>query len=271
MEDYKCPPDSTLSRHLPGAYLSHQIDFLLSARPMTTAMGNTIRWLKTTISKVSPDMIEDHAKSLLVRQINDFIAEKIVLADQVITKTTSTDYVSDGDIILTYGKSQIVEKALLDAHAKGKRFRVIVTDNRPLLEGKNLLTALLKAGVEADYIHLYALDYMLVEVDKVFLGAAAVLADGALYSRAGTAAVATAARDRGLQVMVLCETIKFSDRINIDGIVDSELGLFPPPSLPFLFLYRLFYVRVVWLMKKKAIRMRWLMCRSRIRSHRMAP
>ena len=199
---------------------------------MATAMGNTIRWLKTEISKISPDLTDEVAKRQLVSQIDNFIHERLTAADEMIINTACTNYIEDDDVIVTFAKSQVVERTLLEAKRRGKNFRVIVVDGRPLEEGRNLLRALCEEGIEASYIHLYALDYMMQDATKVLLGAHAMMADGALYSRAGTAVVAAAAESMGVPVLVLCETIKFSDKINIDGIVGNELGKFSH-HLPF--------------------------------------
>lgn len=226
IEDYETPRESTLNRHLPGAYFSHQINFLLSARPMATAMGNSIRWLKTEISNISPDTTDEVAKKELVEKIENFIHEKITAADDAIVNNTCLRYIADGDVILTFSKSGVVEKTLLEAKRRGKQFRVVVVDNRPLEEGRNLLKSLCEAGIECSYVHLYALDYAMTmaEASKVFVGAHSVNADGALYSRAGTAVLAMAAQAAGIPVLVLCESLKFSDKINIDGIANNELG-----------------------------------------------
>lgn len=58
----------------------------------------------------------------------------------------------------------------------------------------------------------------------VLLGTHALLANGALYSRAGTAACAMMARERGAPVIVCCETYKFSDRVQLDSFVTNEAG-----------------------------------------------
>jgi hypothetical protein len=73
------------------------------------------------------------------------------------------------------------------AKEKGKRFRVIVADSRPLLEGKCLIRNLSAAGIPCTYINLNAVCYVIRTVNKVFLGAAALLSNGAVISRAGTA------------------------------------------------------------------------------------
>lgn len=230
IEDYKTPEGSSLNRHLPGAYLSHQINYITSARPMATAMGNAIRWLKTEISNISPDSTEEQAKKTLVGKIENFIHEKLTAADEVIAKSCGP-YIKDNDVILTFSKSSVVEKILLEAHKSGRKFRVIVVDNRPLLEGKNMLKSLVMAGIACTYIHLYAVNYSMREATKVFLGAHAVMANGALYARAGTSVTAIAAKYARIPVIVCCESIKFSDKINIDGIVNNELGESLPSHL----------------------------------------
>lgn len=193
---------------------------------MSTAMGNTIRWLKQEIANLSPDLTQEAAKNLLCGKIDAFVREKIAVADDMIVNTTVGRYIKDGDVILTYGKSQVVERALLEAHRRGRRFRVVVVDSRPLLEGANMLLGLSQAGIKAEYVHLYALEYSIGEATRVLLGAHAIMADGALYSRAGTAAVAACAKEAGIPVVVACESIKFSDKINLDGIMGNELGEF---------------------------------------------
>lgn len=62
------------------------------------------------------------------------------------------------------------------------------------------------------------------EVTKVFLGAAAVLANGTVISRAGCAAVAMMAAAHSTPVLICCETYKFHERVQLDAITNNELG-----------------------------------------------
>ncbi len=59
---------------------------------------------------------------------------------------------------------------------------------------------------------------------QVFLGAAAVLSNGTVLSRAGTAAVAMVAQAHNKPVMICCETHKFNERVQLDSITHNELG-----------------------------------------------
>ncbi|KAF7353017.1 hypothetical protein MVEN_01269300 [Mycena venus] len=139
IQDYITPPNNTLSRHL-MTHLSPQITHLVSARPMSVTMGNAIRQLKLEISGSDIDMPEQDAKDLLCQKIDDYIRDRIIIADEVI-QDLACKKIKDGDVILTYARSSIVEKVLLAAYKQGKRFSVIVVDSRPLLEGKALLQA----------------------------------------------------------------------------------------------------------------------------------
>ena len=223
IQDYECPPGATLSRHLPGHYFSRQIEYLISARPMSIAFGNSIRWLKTEIAGVSPDLSEEAAKKLLVGKIEIFIHERITGASQAIVKTTAGRYINEGDTILTFAKSQVVERSLLESRSRGKRFSVIVVDNTPLNEGKNTFSALISAGIEAQYVQLAHINACMRGVTRVLLGAHALQVNGALHSRVGTAIVAQAAHDNGVPVVVCCESIKFSEKFSLGGIVGNEL------------------------------------------------
>lgn len=62
------------------------------------------------------------------------------------------------------------------------------------------------------------------EVSKVFLGASAVLSNGTVISRVGSAAVAMLAASRELPVIICCETYKFHERVQLDSITSNELG-----------------------------------------------
>lgn len=224
-------------------------------------MGASIRWLKTQISTLSPELSDEQAKSALTDKIDSFIHEKFSAADAAIVEIALSRYFSDvpelegripgaypvsdpspfdedyatntldnpqqsnkQDVIVTFAKSHIVESILLAAKTANKNFRVIVVDSRPHLEGRALLESLILAGIECQYVHLYALDYVMVEATKVFLGAQSVMVDGSLCSRAGTTSVAMAAKEYGIPVVVMCESVKFSERVNVSGIVENELG-----------------------------------------------
>nr|CAG8470418.1 10477_t:CDS:2 [Entrophospora candida]CAG8494463.1 3975_t:CDS:2 [Entrophospora candida] len=220
IQDYKTPAGYTLSRHLP-THLSPQIKYLVKARPLSVGMGNAIRYLKLEISTMNIDISDDEAKIALCDKIDNFIRDRITVADTMIVEY-GLQKIQDGDVILTYARSSVVQALLLEAKAKGIKFRVIIIDSRPRLEGKRLLNKLVNAGINCTYAFLHALGFVLKDVSKVFLGANAFMSNGTLYSRVGTALVAMMAKGKDIPVIVCCETYKFTDKVQLDSFVTNE-------------------------------------------------
>ncbi|MCJ1418828.1 hypothetical protein MMC32_005179 [Xylographa parallela] len=227
VESYVTPPQNSLPRHL-TSHLSPQIEYLVSCRPLSVSMGNAIRWLKLEINNVDPDTEESKAKADLCEGIDNFIRERITVADQVISNIAA-EKIQDGDVVLTFAKSSIVQQTLVEAYRKGIRFRVIVVDSRPLFEGKHLARALADLGLEVQYSLTHAIDHVMKDATKVFLGAHAMMSNGRLFSRIGTAIVAMMAKESDVPVIVCCESIKFTDKVALDSIVSNEVS--PPDEL----------------------------------------
>ena len=131
----------------------------------------------------------------------------------------------DGDVIVTYGYSSVVEAAFLFAAGQqNKRFHVVVIDSFPRFEGRKLLEVLSKAGLPCTYLLISAAAYMMRGANKVMIGAAGVRANGNVSSRCGTASVCMMAQYYRVPVMVLCQTFKFTESVLLDSFCDNEIG-----------------------------------------------
>ncbi|KAI6245168.1 putative translation initiation factor eIF-2B subunit delta [Erysiphe necator] len=222
ISSYTTPPMNSLTRHFSSSVLSTQIDYLSSCRPISISMGNTISWLKRIIAKIDPGTSDADAKKMLCDSIDVFIQTRVTLADQAISDNI-VKLIRDGDVIMTFAKSNVVQKALFQAFQRGKVFSVVIVDSRPLHEGKSLAAALIKFGINTKYCLLNGLSHNIRDVTKVFLGAHAMMGNGRLFSRVGTAIVAMEANDADKPVIVLCETIKLTERVALDSIVHNEV------------------------------------------------
>lgn len=224
IQAYTTPTGISLPRHLTSHYLSPQIDFLKSCRPISESMGNAIRYLKKLVVEIDPSMPEQEAKDYLCAELDRFVHERITVTDQAIAASASPQ-IRPGAVVLTYAKSAIVEKTLLQAHREHKRkFRVIVVDSRPLFEGKNLATSLINAGIEVEYVPFSGLAHAVKDATLVLLGAHSMLSNGRLQSRVGTASVAMHAHRLDIPVLVCCESVKFSGKVALDSIVLNEVA-----------------------------------------------
>ncbi|TIB97670.1 kinase-like protein [Wallemia mellicola] len=225
---YNTPAGTTLSRNLLSV-ISPQISHLESCRPKSLSNGSAIRWLKLQIANIDPDMDDNDARNHLCMLIDCYVRDRITLADDEIVKNTLSKLSSTVQTtILVYARSSIVEKTLIEAKKAGKMLSVIIVDSKPLNEGKNLLTRLTDMGVECTYAHLSALPSLLPNINMTLLGAHAILANGALYSRVGNASVALLSKLHNVPVYALAESYKFVDRMMLDSITTNEIS---PPDL----------------------------------------
>lgn len=222
IHDYSTPPKEELCRDL-AARIKPYISFLNQCRPLSVSMGNAIKYVKWHIAQTPASLTDAEAKQKLYDLIDDFLKERILLAAQAISNEASSK-ISNGDVILVYSCSSLIRHVLCDAHKQGKKFRVIVADSRPKMEGKECLRRLVKEGITCSYVLINAVSYVMSEATKVFLGAHGLLANGFVMSRVGSGLISLIAKARNVPVLVCCETYKFSDRVQTDSFVFNELG-----------------------------------------------
>lgn len=193
-------------------------------RPHSVGMGNAFSFLKHAIASLDRECPYDEMVSELQETMKAYQGERIEYADQAIADH-ACQKLYDDEVILTYGHAEVVAEILqLAAESKDRRLRVIVVDSRPLLEGRVMLEKLRKANIECSYILLNALTYVLQDVTKVLLGASALMSDGSVLGRVGTACVALAAHAQHIPVLVCSETYKISNRVQLEALTGNEIG-----------------------------------------------
>ena len=241
VESFEVPPDETYA-HALTARVNAVVQFIQTARPMSVSMGNAVKSLKTHLARMSEERTAgdgpnasstenvDHASDFESRRktmahLEYFEVEKIEKAGRSIAEHGANE-IEDGDVVATYALSHHAFEILKEAQRRGAAFRVAVIDSRPHLEGRVQLARLRACGIACTYCTLTGLDYVLRKgnVTKVLLGAAAVLANGAVVSRCGAAVVAASATEYGVPVLVAAETCKFHERVQLDAVAHNELG-----------------------------------------------
>lgn len=109
-------------------------------------------------------------------------------------------------LVITHSLSSTVQ-ATFEALASAG-VRAIVTESRPGFEGRNQARHLDQLGIPVTFITDAQLGHFVAEADLALVGADTVLADGAVVNKAGTYLLALAARDRGVPLLVCCESFK---------------------------------------------------------------
>jgi translation initiation factor eIF-2B subunit delta len=225
VHDYTPPSDAgqqrELQRDMPLQFKA-AVRYLDDCRALCLPLEAMVTQVTKLITDIKPNTVLSTAKDQLIEKVDDMLAG--IAFSQAKIVATATKRIHNGDTVLTYARSGIVEQILLTAHEEGKDFKVIVVDSRPKLEGKTMLTSLVNAGIECDYTLVSAVNYVMPGVTTVLLGAHAMLANGSLLSRLGTEIVAMSASAQNKPVLVCCETFKVSARVQLDSIAYNELG-----------------------------------------------
>lgn len=67
-------------------------------------------------------------------------------------------------------------------------------------------------------------NFLIKTVTKVLMASTYVLCNGALVAPIGSSQIGCIAQQNQIPVVVVCETYKFADRVNLDQINNNEQG-----------------------------------------------
>lgn len=220
--DFSCESKLEFIRYFQNN-LKISLQYLHHCRPISISMQNSknyITWKLTQFLTTSRSSDEIKNK---IQEIIDIYIQTIKLASKTISLIIQTK-ISNDDLILIYGYSSLINDILIRAQISGKKFKIVIVDARPHLEGKEQMRRLVKHGIDCSYMLINAISFIMPKVNKVFLGAHGILANGAVISRIGTAQIALIANTFNVPVLVASETYKSSLRTQTDCIVHNELG-----------------------------------------------
>jgi len=108
--------------------------------------------------------------------------------------------IEKGDTLLTHCHSHTVEEIF--KKAKKRIEMVYCTETRPLFQGRITAANLARAGIPVTLIVDSAAEKFMHPIDKVFIGCDAVLSDGSVVNKIGSAQIANSARKHHNPVFV---------------------------------------------------------------------
>eukprot|EP00461_Guttulinopsis_vulgaris_P003151 UN03152 len=229
-DDFEPVKDQLLSTYLIN-YINNVVRYLADCRTAPLALDNIIVRCQDIIDQAcrltalnESNIVDETTNTMRIirRGIKEYLRE--LQCQHTDTIQAAQKHIKDGDVILTYGHSEAVVNALLTAREAGTTVKVVVVDSLPGLEGKKLLHTLTQHGFECDYALITSLQFIISNVTKVFLGASAILSNGALLSRSGSTLVALTAKRCNKPVLVCAESFKFIHHVFLDGICYNELA-----------------------------------------------
>jgi len=166
------------------------------AQPSMAAVWNVCnRWL----SQVQDGSTPQEAARQVERQLSQ--ARSAVAS-------AAARLVRSGSTVVTYSASSTVEAALLEARRRGRRFGVLCSEARPMLEGRRLALRLAASGLPVEFSTDAALPALLRGSDLLLVGCDAIL-PGYFVNKVGTHALVRMARLQRVPVYLVADSFKF--------------------------------------------------------------
>lgn len=148
-------------------------------------------------------------KSCILEAIQE-VSIELELSSKIIAEQ-SKEHIQNEEIILTLGKSKIIESFLRHARKRGKkRFTVIVVELAPFYSGREMANALNEADIATQVIPDSAVFAVMSRVNKVIIGIHSMMANGGMKAPAGSHSIALAAKHFSVPLIVCCPMYKLT-------------------------------------------------------------
>lgn len=164
---------------------------LLSLRPTEPMLRNVLK----IAGKVPEEKILYHF-DLAQKRINENVLSILKQKVKIFTHCHSTNVVN----------------ALIYAKKHKRNFEVFSTETRPLYQGRRTAKELTKAKIKVTLLTDLEAREFIKNADAVFLGADAILKNGDVINKIGSAMFAEIALDHSKPVYIIADSWKFSSR-----------------------------------------------------------
>jgi len=193
-------------------------DLLLLARPTEPMAQNGVKiilsQLKTEKKSISL------AQDIIQRTVEDFLIMIADAGDLIVEHGEKT--IQKQENIFTHCHSSLVEKILIKAWQNQKEIKVYNTETRPLFQGRITARALLAAGIPTTMVADSSAGFLIshhsgkeLMMDKIILGADAILFDGSVINKIGSFSIALVAKQEGVPLYVAANLLKFHEQLKI--------------------------------------------------------
>ena len=192
----------------PDALLAHLTNIgwhLRKSRPSMAPLTNAIAFVLYRARQGLDQTKQVSNLKAHISEIVDVYQTNYRNASQIIAHEIQC-LLTDNMTILTHSYSGTVVNAILGSSRKN--MHIIVTESRPLYEGRKTANRL-SEKCDVALITDAQSGYFAGQADVVLIGADTVLSDGAVVNKVGTYLIALAAERQNVPVYALCQTDKF--------------------------------------------------------------
>ena len=179
---------------------------LFASRATEPLMRNAVRWIICQVENRGKQKVGAMAKvvSSSSRQfLKNLEASKECIAE------IGSKRIRDNSVVFTHCHSSTVTHLLSKAKKDGKTFEVIVTETRPVFQGRITAKEMLALGVKTTLIVDSAARSFMRNADLVIVGADAITSEGNVINKIGTGTIALLAHEARKPFYVVSELLKF--------------------------------------------------------------
>ena len=189
------PDEHVFAKRLLGVF-----EQLLAERPASMATINALR-------QISVFFLE---KGL--SELHDYISKLRADYDDALWKSAevASRRVESGEKILTNSNSTAIRRLLKFLRDQDKNVEIYVVESRPGNEGLLVAEYAESLGFKVYLIVDSAMRFFARSIDKVFVGAEAIAANGAVVAKVGTSLAALVAKESRKRFFVVAPSMKFS-------------------------------------------------------------
>ncbi|SBS82834.1 initiation factor 2 subunit family, putative [Plasmodium ovale curtisi] len=221
IKDYTLPPYEPINRHM-KIVIDKEINYIIMCKKHSISMGEVIRWFKHMITEHIGKSILEETKEIIINNINNYIRTKIVVPSIHISNYISENIIDNNDILLIYTFDYDIYLSIVKAKKKGKNFQIILVDSEPYKNSYNI-KLYTKLGILVTYTLISGLFYNIKKCTKVLLGIDAII-HNSVYGYVGTSIICMMSSINNVQVYIVCETYKISNKIIIDSFSMNNIN-----------------------------------------------
>jgi ribose 1,5-bisphosphate isomerase len=214
--------------------LSEARQILFESRETEPLMRNALRWITHQVETSKETRVKELSKT--VQQCSRQFLKNLKDSKEKIAEI-GAKRIKDDTIILTHCHSSTVTYLLDKAKQQGKNFQIIVTETRPVFQGRITAQEMLKLGIKTTLIVDSAARHFMNQVDLAIVGADAVTSEGNVVNKIGTSMIALTAQEARTPFYVVTELLKFDpattmgDYEKIEERNPTEIWKDPPRNL----------------------------------------
>ena len=175
---------------------------LIKAQPAMASIFNLVNNLMLNIESNKDQELKHIVQSYCMKFIQDLKESDRLISERV------SELIEDDSIIITHSYSSTILNSLIYAKKLGKKFSVICTESRPMMEGVKLAKILGENNVKVKLIVDSGIFSLINDANIILLGGDAITTKG-LSNKVGTQGIAITAKQYNTPTFALCSTIKF--------------------------------------------------------------